>query len=262
MDLSVSYYDKNRADLLISRVTTDTTMLSTFFGSSIPYLPSQIYSFIAAFVILFSYNWRLLAMEAVMLPVVLLVTALSGRIRYTWNNRIQGKISELGGYLAEILANVPLVKIFVKEKVEEQKGREAIEGIYSTKKKSTVILSLVGLLSSMESILQTLVVVVGGAALMKAGHITLEQWMAFYLYAQTLVGSVQSILQYYETIKRAQGSSRRMAELIVEKSEDMGGSKTVPAQPGDLKFENVTFRPGGPQRRRQEHHLRPPGAVL
>ena len=103
MDLPVSYYDKNRADLLISRVTTDTTMLSTFFGSSIPYLPSQIYSFIAAFVILFSYNWRLLAMEAVMLPVVLLVTALSGRIRYTWNNRIQGGVAALSGYLSGIL---------------------------------------------------------------------------------------------------------------------------------------------------------------
>ena len=52
----------------------------------------------------------------------------------------------------------------------------------------------------------------------------------------------QNIFRYYETIKRAQGSSRRMAEIIVEKSEDMGGGRTVPSQPGDLKFENVTFR--------------------
>ena len=242
LSLPMPFFDKNMANRLITRTTSDSTLIAEFFGWSIPYIPSSIYRLVGVLIILSSYNWRLVALEAIMFPVIFLVTFLSGRVGFTWNNRIQAKIAELGGYLAEILANVPLVKIFVKEKVEEQKGREAIEGIYSTKKKSTVILSLVGLLSSMESILQTLVVVVGGAALMKAGHITLEQWMAFYLYAQTLVGSVQSILQYYETIKRAQGSSRRMAELIVEKSEDMGGSKTVPAQPGDLKFENVTFR--------------------
>src|SRR5699024_9707445 len=42
--------------------------------------------------------------------------------------------------------------------------------------------------------------------------------------------------------KSAQGASRRMAEIMVERSEDMGGSRTVPDQIGDLKFENVTFR--------------------
>ena len=177
-----------------------------------------------------------------MFPVILLVSFFSGRVGFTWNNRIQGKLSELGGYLAEILVNVPLVKVFVKEQAEEEKGKEAIEGIYKTKKKYLAFSSTISFLSSSESILQTVVVVLGGAALVNAGHITLEQWIAFYMYATNLVRLFQNIFRYYETIKRAQGSSRRMAEIIVEKSEDMGGGRTVPSQPGDLKFENVTFR--------------------
>ena len=242
LSLPMPFFDKNMANRLITRTTSDSTLIAEFFDWSVPFIPAAFYKLVGVIIILGQYNWRLLALEAIMLPVIFLVTFLSGRVGFTWSNRIQGKVAELGGYLAETLANVPLVKVFVKEKAEEQKGQEAIEGIYTTRKKSMIVLSLVGLLSSMEGILQTMVVVLGGAALVNAGHITLEQWIAFYLYAQTLVGSVQSILQYYETIKRAQGSSRRMAEIIVEPSEDMGGSRTVPAQTGDLKFENVTFR--------------------
>lgn len=242
LSLPVPFFDKNMANRLITRTTSDSTLIAEFFGWSLPYIPSSIYRLVGVIVILGSYNWRLVALEAIMFPVILLVTFLTGRVGFTWNNRVQGKIAELGGYLAETLANVPLVKVFVKEKTEEKKGKEAIEGIYQTRKKFLVISSLVGFLTNAQSILQTIVVVAGGAVLVRAGHINLTQWIAFYAYAQTLVMSVQVILNYYTSIKNAQGASRRMAEIIVEKSEDMGGSRTVPAQAGDLAFENVTFR--------------------
>lgn len=242
LSLPMPFFDKNMANRLITRTTSDSTLIAEFFGWSVPYIPSAIYRLVGVVAILGSYNWRLVALEGIMFPIIILVTILSGRVGFTWNNRIQSKIAELGGYLAETLANIPLIKVFVKEKTEEKKGKEAIDGIYTTRKKSMFVLTLVGLLSSAESILQTIVVVVGGAVLVNAGHINLEQWIAFYLYAQTLVGTVQSILQYYETIKRAQGASRRMAEIIVEPSEDMGGSEQFPEQPGDIHFEDVTFR--------------------
>ena len=242
LSLPMPFFDRNMASRLITRTTSDSTLVAEFFGWSIPYFPAALYRLVGVAIILNSYNWRLVALEAVMFPVILLVSFFSGRVGFTWNNRIQGKLSELGGYLAEILVNVPLVKVFVKEQAEEEKGKEAIEGIYKTKKKYLAFSSTISFLSSSESILQTVVVVLGGAALVNAGHITLEQWIAFYMYATNLVRLFQNIFRYYETIKRAQGSSRRMAEIIVEKSEDMGGGRTVPSQPGDLKFENVTFR--------------------
>lgn len=242
LSLPMPFFDKNMANRLITRTTSDSTRAAEFFGWSIPYIPASLYRLVGVLLILNSYNWRLVALEAVMFPVIFLVSFFSGRVGFTWNNRIQGKIAELGGYLSEILVNVPLVKVFVKEKAEEEKGREAIEGIYQTRKKYLAFSSAISFLSSSEGIVQTVVVVLGGAALVNAGHITMEQWIAFYLYATNLARLLQSIFRYYETIKNAQGSSRRIAEIIVEKSEDTGGSRTVPSQPGDLKFENVTFR--------------------
>ncbi len=242
LSLPMPFFDKNMANRLITRTTSDSTLIAEFFGWSVPFIPSAIYRFVGTFVILFSYNWRLAALMGVMVPVLLLVTFVTGRVQFKWNNRIQSKVADLGGYLAETLANVPLVKVFVKEKTEEKKGHEAVDGIYTTKKKFMWVSTLVSFLTSGQSILQTIVVVAGGALLVNAGHITLEQWVAFYMYSSGLVGSLQIIFNYYTTIKSAQGASRRMAEIMVEPSEDMGGSKTVSDQAHTLAFENVTFR--------------------
>lgn len=242
LSLPMPFFDKSMANRLITRTTSDSTLIAEFFGFSIPYIPAAIYQFVGTFAILSSYNWRLILLMAVMVPVIFLITFVTGRVQFAWNNRIQGKVSELGGYLAEALANIPLIKVFVKEKVEEEKGKAAIQDIYDNKKKFLYFSSIVGFLSSAENIIQTIVVVLGGAVLVTDGYITLEQWVAFYMYSSGLVSSSQRLLQYYTTIKGAQGASRRMAEIMVEKSEDMGGSKTIPDQIGDLKFENVTFR--------------------
>ena len=242
LSLPMPFFDKNMANRLITRTTSDSTLIAEFFGWSVPYIPATIYRFVGTFVILFGYNWRLAALMAIMIPIIFVVTFVNDRVQFTWNNRLQGKLAELGGYLAEALPNIPLIKVFVKEKTEEAKGDAAVENIYQTKRKYLYFGSILQFLTSAESIIQTLVVVLGGSVLVRDGHITLEQWIAFYLYSSGLVGSFQSILQYYTTIKAAQGASRRMAELIVEPSEDMGGSKTVSDQPHSLAFENVTFR--------------------
>lgn len=242
LSLPVPFYDKNMANRLITRTTSDSTLIAEFFGYSIPYIPASFYSFIGVFVVLFSYNWRLVVLMAVMIPIIFLVTFVSGRVQFTLTNRIQGKVAELGGYLAEALANIPLIKVFVKEDVEEEKGKQAIDGIYHAKKKYLYFGTLLTALTSAESIVQLLLVVLGGGYLVHSNYISLGQWIAFYTYSGMLVGTFQGILRYYETIKRAQGSARRVAEIAVEVSEDKGGDRQVAENPGDLAFQNVTFR--------------------
>lgn len=242
LSLPVPFYDKNMANRLITRTTSDSTQISEFFGYSIPCIPSTVYSFVGAVVIVGRYSWYLVGLMAVMIPIILLVTFLSGRMRYTWNNRFQIKLAELGGYLSEALTNIPLIKVFVKEKAEEENGRRAIGQIYETKKKFLWVTGLLGFLSSAEGLVQTLVVVLGGGYLVNRGYVTVAQWIAFYGYASMLTGSFQSVLRYYETVKAAQGSARRMAEIAAEASEDTGGNREMPDQPGEVRFENVTFR--------------------
>lgn len=241
LSLPVPYYDKNMANQLITRVTSDSADIGEFFGLSFTSIPSTIYTFVGTFVILFSYNWRLVVLMALMVPVVLSVSILNGKVQFKWRNRVQTTLARLGGYMAESLANIPLIKVFAKEKREEERGDESIENMYKTKNSYLLAGSFVSFLASSENLVQTMITVLGGAYLVRAGHIDISQWIAFYLYAAGLTSSFRANIGYYESIKRIQGSSRRMSEVAAEQSEDKGGSETVSDTPGDVRFENVTF---------------------
>ena len=92
LSLPMPFFDRNMASRLITRTTSDSTLIAEFFGWSVPFIPAAFYKLVGVIIILGQYNWRLLALEAIMLPVIFLVTFLSGRVGFTWNNRIQGKV--------------------------------------------------------------------------------------------------------------------------------------------------------------------------
>lgn len=242
MHLPVPYYDKNMATHLISRTTDDTTKLSDFFGAGVPFIPAAAYQMIGTLVILFGYNWRLVALEALIIPVVLLITLLQGRVQFKWNRRIQTRVAGLTGYLAESLTNIPLIKVFVKEQKEIEKGRQTINELYSTKKRFVFVSGLMQFLVSAESIAQTLIAVVGGVFLINGGHITLDIWIAFYLYSGNLVGGFTQLLDYWQRIKAAQGAASRISEIVSESDEERGGSLEMPKTAGELSLRGVTFR--------------------
>ncbi len=240
--LPMPYYDKHMANRLISRTTNDTTVLSDFFASGIPYIPSAIYTLITTLVLLFGYNWRLVVLQLIMIPIVLLVTIYQGRIQFKWNRRIQGRVAELTGYLAEALSNVPLIKVFVKEKREEEKGRENIDELYKTKRSYVIAVGGIYIMTNLQGVVHTILTVVGGAWLVSKGYIDLPIWIAFYLYSNNLLGAITQLFGYWERIKTVQGAAIRMAEIMSEDDECTGGSKAMPSAPQDIRFENVTFR--------------------
>lgn len=240
--LPVPYFDKNMASQIISRNTEDTTTLSTLLGDTIPAIPSYIYSFAGTFVILFSYNWRLVLLALVIIPMVWFTYFLEGRVNFKWQNRLQSRLADLTGYLSEVLVNIPLVKVFVKEKTEERKGHENIDEIYQTKKKAAVISTAVTFLTSAQNTVQTIICVLGGSYLVSHEHITIDQWIAFYMYSSTLLANYWRVGGVWSVAKSAQGAARRISEISMEPGEDRGGGVQVPERPGDLSFRNVTFR--------------------
>ena len=248
LHLPVPFYDNNMADQLISRTTEDTQKLSTYLGDDVPELPSQLYLFFGTLVILFSYDWRLVAMSLVMIPVILGLSFVSGRMGFKWNHRIQSRLAELTGYLAEVLANIPLVKVFVQEVKEDEKGQENINELYKTKVKYQFITSGLTVAGDLQGILSTVVAVVGGAWLVSHEYITLETWIAYYLYTGNLSRSITNMQVFWERTKIAQGSARRMSEIALEQDEAAGGSLELGREKaGDVRFEKVSFSYGDNQ---------------
>lgn len=239
--LKPSFFHTNPSGTLISRATMDTSMLSDFLVGGLCYLPSLIYLFVASFVIIFSYNWRLVVLEAVLVPILFLITWLHGRLQFKWYDRIQTKLAAISGFLAERLLNIPLMKLFVREEFEQQNGLDTVDALYNTQKKYAFRLAGIMYLVEFESVVQSVVIVVGGAAMVHLGYINLQQWIAFYLYAGGLIGSVQQLLDYWQRYKQMTGSAKRISEIAAAEEEGTGGELEMPVENRDIVFQNVTY---------------------
>ena len=239
--LKTAYFDTTPSATLISRATQDTTTLSDFLVGGLCYLPSLIYTFVASFVIIFSYDWRLVVLEAVLVPILFGITWLHGRLQFKWYNKMQGKLATLSAFLAERLVNIPMMKLFVREEFEQQNGLNTVDELYNTQKKYMFRLSGVYFLVQFESVIQSVIIVVGGAAFIHLGYIDLQEWIAFYLYAGGLIGSVQQLLDYWQRYKQMTGSAKRISEIAAEEEEGAGGAKEMPEENRDIKFQNVSF---------------------
>lgn len=240
--LPMFFFDKNNPNELISRTTYDASQLSDLFANGIANVLSSIYQLIGTFLILFHYNWRLAATEAIIIPLVYLIGIVNGRISYKWNNKIQTSLAQLTEFLSEILQNIPLVKTFVKEESEEKRGGECIDKMYKTKLIRSCLSTIMGLFGRFTNVLQTILVIVVGIYLISKKIITIDIWIAFYMYAQGLTASVAVVMNEWLSIKTSQGAVRRITEIASQPEEGYNNLLQYMKQENDILFENVTFK--------------------
>jgi ATP-binding cassette subfamily B protein AbcA/BmrA len=80
---------------------------------------------------------------------------------------------------------------------------------------------------------------------MRKGYINIQQWIAFFLYAQTLSDTITKWVETWSTIKSAQGAASRLIDIMGASKEIHNVGKEVPAVlKGDIEFKNVTFAYG------------------
>ena len=240
LHLPVSYYDRNMPLKLINRVTEDTTMLSDSLAALPRGVISGVVSLGGIFFMLFQYNKYLVLVELITIPLVIACGVLTGYLMYKKSDKIQGRTAELTGFMAEILLHIPLVKAFVREDYEDKRGNGWIEELFKTKFKWGVISSAGNMLSNVVFILNTILAVACGAWLTARGEITVDVWIAFYLYSQNLLTTVLSLMTLWSGLKNIQGAARRIAEIANEPYEKYEGIPDVPQS--DLCLNDVSFR--------------------
>lgn len=242
MQVKTEFYRDNSPEQLLSAVTADTAAAVT----SIVMLAAQtipmVYYMFRSFSIVGGYNWKLLMTLLVMVPVNILYAIFVGKWQFNTNARIQGRIGGLTGYLAERLKNLNLIKSFANEKTEEQNGQKTIKELYGAKKHSVYINSLsVGYMMGTEVISMVAAVLIA-ASLLKTGELTLEGWMAFYMFMPKIGAMLRQLCNTWITVKGVQGYTQRLGKIMDAPCEELSAGDA--AVPGAIAFENITFSYG------------------
>lgn len=130
MHSPVGLFDEVKANEMVSRTSTDTTKISMVFSYVVPNFIAISYTSVGVIVILFSYDWRLGLAQLIFLPMYIGFYFWYGRWSYRVNKLLQAKLATLTQFLSELLINIPLIKTFVTENKEDQRGKENIETYY------------------------------------------------------------------------------------------------------------------------------------
>ena len=227
--LSPTFFETTRTGEVLSRLTTDTTLLQQVIGSSLSMALRNLLLFVGGTVMLAITSPKLTGIVFLMVPLVLVPIIVFGRKVRRLSRASQDRIADVGARVDETLNAIPTVQSFAREPLERQRFAETVEDAFMTAVRriraralltGTVILFVFGGIG--------IVLWMGGHDVL-AGRISAGELSAFVFYAVVVAGSVGAISEVYGDLQRAAGAAERLLELL-----NAGSDIEPPADPLSL----------------------------
>src|ERR671937_436823 len=248
--LSLGFYERNRAGVIISRLTNDVEAIDQLVTDGVTSLVQSTLTLVGTAILLFVLDWRLALATLAVIPFMAVAT-LVFRVRSTRAYRaVRERLGLVTATLAEDIAGMRMVQAFTREQRAIHNFRTVAER-YRDSNMQTVVLNgwyfpFVDLLSSV-----ALAVVLGyGGHLYFNGAVTIGTLFAFMLYVQNFFDPVQQLSQLYNTFLSATAALDKIMDVLDEEPEvvDEPGAKPLPEVQGHVRFESVRFSYGtGPE---------------
>ena len=242
--LHPGFFETNRSGEIMSRLTTDTTLLQTIIGSSFSMALRSSLTTSGALVLMFITNLKLSLIIAVGVPLVLLPILIFGRRVRKLSNQSQDSIASVGSYVGEVIQHIRVVQSYTREQFESEAFDREVERAFEIARRriwqrsllicGAILLLFVGMSGMLWE---------GGQDVIN-GSMTGGELGAFVFYAIMVGSGVATISEVWGDLQRAAGASERLVELINTHSliDDPVTLSSTPisAQP-ELHMERVSF---------------------
>jgi ABC-type multidrug transport system fused ATPase/permease subunit len=248
--LSLGFFERNRAGVVISRLTNDVEALDQLVTDGVTTLVQSTLMLGGTALILVYLDWRLALATLVVMPAMAVATALFRVYSARAYRAVRERIGLVTATLAEDIAGMRAVQSFSREEKNMQRFEEINEH-YRSANRQTVILSgvyfpVVDLLSSVA----TAVVLGYGGWLIFHDQMTVGTLFAFVLYLSNFFDPIQQLSQLYNTFLSAIAALDKIMDVMDEAPEvvDRPGALDLPHIEGRVAFEDVHFTYGtGPE---------------
>ena len=243
--LSPAFYERIMTGEVLSRITTDTTLILSVIGSSVSVALRNALILIGGVAMLLITSAKLTGLVLLVVPAVIVPIIVLGRRLRVLGRENQDWIAKSSGNASEALLSVQTVQAFTHENPSRAEFRALTEASYVSAKKR------VGTRALMTVIVITLIFsgVVGvlwiGARDVRADQMTIGALVQFVIYAIMTAGAVGALSEIWSELQRAAGATERLVELLTAEDEvkDPARPKALPGRAkGEIRFENMTFR--------------------
>lgn len=242
--LPLRFYEKNDPKELVSRITTDTSSISSLVMKVFLAVLTTAYS---SFVILrkiSSYNGALMWSLVAILPINILISFVTGRLQFGVQDLINRRNAQLTASIAERTNNILLIKSMGTEEKECAIGEDRMKANYKAAGMNIWIGGLSLPIYAISGALQTAVIILVGRSFYSSSALDLTQWIAYYGFAIQLTNILSAYCGYWTSFKQAQGAVDRVSEIMSEPSEDLNAGEAADSAAGGIQIENVSFSYG------------------
>ncbi|MDX6485449.1 MAG: ATP-binding cassette, subfamily bacterial [Gaiellaceae bacterium] len=244
--LSLGFYERNRAGVIISRLTNDVEAIDQLVTDGVTSLVQNTLTLIGTAIILFILDWRLALATCAVLPLMSLATWIFRSRSARAYAAVRERLGLVTATLAEDIAGMRVVQSFTREQAAFENFRK-ITKRYRDANMQTVVLNgiyfpVVDLLSSVA----LAVVLAYGGHLYFGGTLSLGTLFAFMLYVQNFFDPVQQLSQLYNTFLSATAALDKIIGVLDETPEvlDRPGARELAQIEGRVEFDGVRFRYG------------------
>ncbi|MDH5916113.1 ABC transporter ATP-binding protein/permease [Vibrio splendidus] len=242
--LHPSYFETNGSGDIMSRITTDTTLLQSIIGSSFSMAMRSALMCIGAIIMLFATNIKLTLIVLASVPFILIPILVYGRRVRALSRQSQDSMSDVGSYAGEAIEHIKTVQSYSREEQEKASFAVEVEKAYEIGrqrvKQRAILISgvIVIVFSAISGMLW-----VGGSDVIN-GTMSAGDLAAFVFYAIMVASSLGTISEVMGELQRAAGATERLIEILQVESHivaPVANPTSLANVTPEVAFDDVTF---------------------
>jgi subfamily B ATP-binding cassette protein MsbA len=263
--MSLGFYSERRVGELVSRLTSDVTIVRSALTNNVATVLSQSLTFIGSFVLMLVLNFTLTMYILLVTPIIIGLGAVFGARLRRLSTDVQDELADSTAMAEEALSSVRVVKSFTREPYEVGKYDDQVDRTFRVVMKQTRLRAAFGPLVSFFGFAAiTGVLWVGGKEVL-SGRLTAGALIAFLVYGINIAASLGSFTSLYTQLQEAAGATRRLFDILDTQPDirDMPQALELSRISGNIRFEDVSFAYEGSDRVLYRINLNiQPGEVL
>ncbi|WP_210527203.1 ABC transporter transmembrane domain-containing protein [Rubellimicrobium arenae] len=243
--MSPAVYERLMTGEVLSRITTDTTLILSVIGSSVSVALRNLLMLLGGLVLLLLTSAKLTGLVLLIVPAIVIPIVVLGRRLRRMSRENQDWIAASSGAASESLLAATTVQAFTAEAPTRLRFRDLTEKSFDSAR------ARIGVRAVMTAIVIFLIFsgVVGvlwvGARDVQSGAMTIGSLVQFVIYAVMVAGAVGSLTEVWGEVQRAAGATERLVELLNLADTIQDPPAPVPAPSlatAEVTLDNVTFR--------------------
>jgi ABC-type multidrug transport system fused ATPase/permease subunit len=241
--LSFGFYDRHQTGQLMSRATVDLQSVRFFLGFGLIFFFQHILTIVSVMVVLFVIEWRLALIALAITPLIVAVAYRYSHVSHPVLRDVQQKLGDVATVTEESIVGVHVVKSFAQEERRQTLFERASGAVFAATVRAFRQRAIyVPLLSFLPLLAQAAVLLAAGRMVVD-GSLSLSEFFVFNLLLAMLIVPLRSLGMWVGQAQRATASGERIFEVMDEPEgvEDRPGATELPAGPGAIRFERLSF---------------------